>query len=904
MVPIDIPGKEKTQQPIMAIAPTTVSERIRIRPRPIGQGEASRAFALEDILRALRQRIFMIFFIWIAFFGMAGAGTYLLWTKYPLYRAEAQLLVESPNPNMPFQLGENENISPNVLAQFQATQALLATSTEVVDKALLDAGVKSTEWYKSTPSEERRQRLKDDITVAPVRGTNVLFVRMETRSRQDPHIIANALAAAYLTRANQLAKTEFQAELEEYNREETITLKLLEDQAKDIENHVSKMAPGVASGSNPVLQQVLSVTEQLTATRLEMNKMKALWDSYRESDADQITVNPTLQRELEIDPRIAALEQQLQSLKQALVLKLDVFGEEHKQVKDILRAIKHAEDSLFERRTERVESIRSYLIEQSELGYLSLVDQVDALNENYLELIDTQQDIDLQMIQLERLQDQKRLIEEKYNRLEGYTNNLGLIVKESSTMRIKSISPAQEPLERSFPNWFITMPVGFILGFGIAVSFALFLEIIDTSVRSPQDLTRQVNVAMLGSIPDLDDEEVDIDEIETAVRTAPHSMVAEAFRTIRTNLAFSAPVERQRSILITSPKPEDGKTAVAVNLATIIAQSGRRVLLVDSNFRRPTIHRIFHQSTDQGLSNILVGQAGFDDLVQRTDLPNLDVLCSGPIPPNPAELLSSSYMRNLVNETIDKYDQVIFDGPPVLLVSDSLVLSTMVDGVILVCRAKANSRGVASRSRDLLARVEAHVFGAILNAVQVRRGGYYREQFRTFYEYRPEEETKRERNRKEKKLAAAAALPARTGRDNGDKVVAPVAEEGYEAGGDDIDLGDFGSDVDLGDFGKDVDLGEPNQTAGVIHGLGGSDEDEADLSDVEEVDLLEDDGNHEPADESPGRLQDDIDLGSLDLAVDGGSEVDKDLDFDDFFKLDDRDEAGEDQNDRGKGPNA
>ena len=124
----------------MAIAPTTVSERIRVNPRPVGRSESTRVFALEDIVRALKQRIFMVFFIWFFFIGLAILGTYILWTKYPLYRAEAQLLVESPNPIMPYELGQSENISPSVLALFQATQALLATSSELITTCVADIG--------------------------------------------------------------------------------------------------------------------------------------------------------------------------------------------------------------------------------------------------------------------------------------------------------------------------------------------------------------------------------------------------------------------------------------------------------------------------------------------------------------------------------------------------------------------------------------------------------------------------------------------------------------------------------------------------------------------------------------------------------------------------------------------
>jgi capsular exopolysaccharide synthesis family protein len=215
-------------------------------------------------------------------------------------------------------------------------------------------------------------------------------------------------------------------------------------------------------------------------------------------------------------------------------------------------------------------------------------------------------------------------------------------------------------------------------------------------------------------------------------------MIAEAFRSIRTSLQFSAPADRQRTIIITSPSPEDGKTTVAVNLAMSLAQGGRRVLLVDANFRRPGLQLLYPPAGDTGLSNILVGDADLESAVRPTDVGNLDLLLSGPIPPNPAERLDSPQMQELLAQAVARYDQVLIDAPPVLLATDASLLATKVDGAILVCRANENSRGAAQRARDLLLKVNAHLFGAILNAAQTRRGGYFREQMSVFYDYQPE----------------------------------------------------------------------------------------------------------------------------------------------------------------------
>jgi len=171
------------------------------------------------------------------------------------------------------------------------------------------------------------------------------------------------------------------------------------------------------------------------------------------------------------------------------------------------------------------------------------------------------------------------------------------------------------------------------------------------------------------------------------------------------------------------------------------AQSNQRVLLIDANFRRPGVRRAFVGTRAEGLCNVLVGQMPFEQTVTHTDLPNLDVLGSGPLPPNPGELLGSPQMRELLKLVAGKYDRVVLDGPPCLLVSDALVLATQVDGVVLVARAVNGTKGTLRRAREQLQRIGARVIGAVLNGVRAQPGGYFKQQYREFYEYREEEST-------------------------------------------------------------------------------------------------------------------------------------------------------------------
>jgi len=278
------------------------------------------------------------------------------------------------------------------------------------------------------------------------------------------------------------------------------------------------------------------------------------------------------------------------------------------------------------------------------------------------------------------------------------------------------------------------MPVGVLLGLVVGVGLAFLLEFIDTSIKNPSDVSKRLELPMLGFVPHVNDLDEDIEEVRLVFMSNPHSVIGESFRQIRTCVQFSGPAEQLQSLLVTSAQPADGRTTVAMNLAAAFARNGSNVLVVDANFRQPAMERLFRQCTNTGLSNALVSQGLWSDHVVEIE-PNLSVLPAGPLPPNPAELLGSETMRQLMSETTASYDYVIIDGPPCLLVTDAAVIASIVDGTVLTVKAATNTFGAVQRTRDILNRVNAHVLGVVLNGIRVTAGGYLRDNYRTFYEY-------------------------------------------------------------------------------------------------------------------------------------------------------------------------
>lgn len=216
-------------------------------------------------------------------------------------------------------------------------------------------------------------------------------------------------------------------------------------------------------------------------------------------------------------------------------------------------------------------------------------------------------------------------------------------------------------------------------------------------------------------------------EIELAAYQQPKSVLAEAFRTLRTNLSFAAVNRPFRSILVTSALTGEGKTTTATNLSIVLAQAGHRVFLLDCDLRLPAIHRVFGLDNAQGLTNVLVQQVDPVAIAQPGPVPGLSILPSGPVPPNPADLLGSEQMRSLWERIYREFDYVIADSPPVLSVTDAALLSSQVDGVLLVIRTARTRIETLQEAKAQLERANARIVGVVLNRVPSprRSRGYY-----------------------------------------------------------------------------------------------------------------------------------------------------------------------------------
>lgn len=318
---------------------------------------------------------------------------------------------------------------------------------------------------------------------------------------------------------------------------------------------------------------------------------------------------------------------------------------------------------------------------------------------------------------------------------------LSRIEQSVDASTVQPIDMATVPQWPVSPNRKRDVMFAAVIGLMLGMLLAVLLDKLDNSVRSPDELRDQLELPVLGMIPAirLDGEHQTTSAgapLERLVTHAdPRSPVAEAYRSMRTNLAFARAHQDVRTIVLTSPGPADGKSTTVANLAITFAQQGQRTLLIDADLRRAVLDKTFGVPRSPGLTEVIIGSVPLVEAVNETQVPNLFVLGSGQFPPNPSELLGSSAMKEVLAAAKEQFDVVLFDTPPLLAVTDAAVLSTQVDGTILVVRMNSTAREAARRALSQLRAVHARVLGALLNDVRHKGAGYYGGYGYAYYAY-------------------------------------------------------------------------------------------------------------------------------------------------------------------------
>jgi capsular exopolysaccharide synthesis family protein len=438
------------------------------------------------------------------------------------------------------------------------------------------------------------------------------------------------------------------------------------------------------------------------------------------------------------DSKITALQSKLDELEGAAA-SLDLkYGPDHPQVAETRQQIRITQNQLASSRKALEDKLKS----EYELAARDEQSLKAALNQAKGEAVQQNQDA----IQFNILRQEVDTAKGLYTDFLQKTSQAKVEVAQQHN-NLRLIQPARVPAGPVGPSRFRMIALGFFLSLIGGVGVAYFLEYLDNTIKTVDDVNRYVKLPSLGVIPSIaaaaqgrlkggkTSKRLILDgssggtaaEVYSSDRLAVidnRSSAAEAYRVVRTSMLLSAAGNPPKTVLVTSGQPGEGKTTTVVNTAISLAQLGASVLIVDCDLRKPSVHKVFGLEHSKGLSTYLSRDIDVDELITKLQIPNLSVLPCGPIPPNPAELISSERMKGLLRALCQRYDHVLIDSPPLIHVTDPVILSSLVDGVILVVHGGKSTRAVTQRARQELAAVGAKVFGVVLNNVDVRRDGY------------------------------------------------------------------------------------------------------------------------------------------------------------------------------------
>jgi succinoglycan biosynthesis transport protein ExoP len=551
-----------------------------------------------------------------------------------------------------------------------------------------------------------------NLTVEPVRNSRLVDVKYRSTDAALAARIANQLAKDYIEHSLEYrftASREASSWLAERLAEQRAQVQTAE--AKIQRYREQNDAIRLEDRENIVVQKLGELNTAVTRAKMERLQKEAVEHQLTAIENDQAALetfpvvigNAFIQRQ---KAELAALQQQQAQLS-------DKLGQLHPDMLKLQSAIDNAQLKL---RAEIANVVRSVHTE-----YQAAVTQerslVGALEQQKNEALAMNRKAIEYSVLAREVESGKQI----YDSLLQRSKETGVAGALTSS-NIRVVDEAERPRSAVTPQPRRNIMLAVFGGFVLAVGFAFFFEYVDSRIKSPEEITAFLGLPSLGMLPALSKRWT---ETAPLLNTGLPPNFSEMLRTIRTNILFSSMEEGPRTLVVTSTGPGEGKTMVASNLAVGFALTGQRVLLVDADMRRSRAHQLFNLNQEPGLSNILVGNAKPSAALCKTDVAGLWVLPAGRTPPNPAELLSSKRFKDLVGSLGENFDTIVIDTPPVMVVTDPMVIASFASGVIFVIGAEMTSRYAAQAALQQLHQGRARVIGAILNRVQLDKNGYY-----------------------------------------------------------------------------------------------------------------------------------------------------------------------------------
>jgi len=713
-----------------------------------GHAPAQPSFSMSgsDAWRVIRSNLWLIILFLVVSAGAGYGANYWLNKYHPHYTAEGKVVIPGmfeANEEGVLQASNEFNVSSLPLQI--GLHTTMMKDPALITKVLSNPNdeIRTTQWFKrySTIQEAKADLADGELQVTSSPDSPLIVVSMTDSDPKSCQVIVQSFIDQYIKDQQEKSRDRQYS----FNQDLAQQRIAAEGQVKlddgDISDLLVELSSDGVSGTVTKISEKDMALQALLQNRqiatLDAQNAKEQYNALEMQIANDPNNVPQVEEQVNKDPQIMNLRQMQTNYELSLG---QALGGNMGSDSPMLQNIKRQRDMIDRREKTEEEKARVRYRSQVEEDLKQKVreaqDRADMMDANIKTINGQMTQLTERMQQLIQKQAERALDEDK---LKGIENRLEMITSYNARHDIGGVeweSQPELPEIPSFPKLAVTMPVSIALGLLLALGIAFLRELLDTTIRSPRDISRVGSLNLLGMVPHEDDDPQSAGaRLPVVIFEAPHSMMAEQLRQVRTRLQHSSSLDTTRSILITSPSPGDGKSTIACNLAAGLALNGRRILLVDANFRRPDLHRIFNLANEQGFSDVLNSLDLFEHAVQETQVPNLFVLPSGHKPTNATELVESQLLVDFIERALEEFDHVIFDSGPLLFVSETVALAPRVDGVVTVVRAHTNTRGVLSRMRDTLRQVKAEHLGVVLNAVRAQGGGYYGRNIRTYYEY-------------------------------------------------------------------------------------------------------------------------------------------------------------------------
>jgi polysaccharide biosynthesis transport protein len=684
-------------------------------------------------VRAFWRRKWVVLGVAVLITGLAALQT----LRQPkVYAASTSLIIDVTAPRVldsdVKELMGDERSNYWFNKEYYGTQAQVITSravaTRVVEKLGLQHDAAFLGLSQVQDEKVRLQamqgmdavgQLQSRISVIPVKETRVVNIAVEDLDPQRAALLANEVAQAYMAEnlALRLRTTESATQwLEERKAELEKSSQTSELALYDFKKNADMLSVSAENKKSSVTERINSYEATLTTVRTKIAALQARVDAIRQLQKS----SPGDETWAEAVP--GASDTPIQELKRRFIEQRAVCVELSERYLPEHPKMIECSSKLAVVREDFVRSLTN-VVRKAETELTQAVSE----EKNMVRLLAAAQDESFQLgkrqIEFDNLnreaENNRRLYESVLRRLKDI--ELSGLLRTTNVRVLDAARPGFAPIK---PDVRRTVMLALLFGLFMGCCAVLLLEFLENTVASQADVEERLGLAFLGFVPRVEQKEDNPRERDLFVHRQPKSSVAECCRAIRTNLLFMSPDKPFKTLVVTSSGPQEGKSTTCIFLGVAMAQSGNRVLLLDTDMRRPRLHKAFGVPNDVGISSLVVGEGSLDKAVKSTEVPNLFVLPCGPIPPNPAELLHTQAFAELLKAAGEKFDRIILDSPPLNAVSDSAVLATQTDGVVLVLRAGKTNRESARRALRSLADVQAQMYGAILNDLDMMDARY------------------------------------------------------------------------------------------------------------------------------------------------------------------------------------